>query len=310
MTARQKIVLGTPPAAVDGDPVRTASTKANANVDVLNAQLPLTSFATTLTAGQALTAATHLGKRVNINVATAQTFQLPSAASCGADGVILLRNLGTVPVTLAITTGSGDTLGMTTLNGVESALFDTDGVHAWNVLVRGRGTTANETVNGNSTVVGNETVGGTLAVAGVATLGGIVAPGNTNGANAAAGMIGEAIPGTGTGNIANGTTTSVGAITLTPGDWDVTGCAVLTTSLANVIASAIVGLSTTINAFGAAGTYTATGGTPSNQIALPTPTQRMKVTVNTNVYVTINAAFGTAATCSVNTTVTARRAPH
>lgn len=148
MTALQKIVLGTPPAAVDGDPVRTASTKMNANVDVLNQQATLTSFATTLTAAQALTAANHLGKRVNINLAVAGTINLPAANTCVADGVILLRNLGGTLVTLAITTGSGDTIALTALAAGESALMDTDGAHAWNCLTRGRPGSLNETVLG------------------------------------------------------------------------------------------------------------------------------------------------------------------
>jgi hypothetical protein len=154
MTALQKIVLGTPPAAVDGDPVRTASTKVNANVDVLNTQATLTSFATTLTAAQALTAANHLGKRVNINLAAAGTINLPAASTCVADGVILLRNLGATLVTLAITTGSGDTIALTALAAGESALMDTDGAHAWNCLTRGRGNSANEVVQGSLTVGG------------------------------------------------------------------------------------------------------------------------------------------------------------
>lgn len=179
MSVLQTVLFGAASDGSQGDSTRTAFTKDNANVAILNAQAALTSFATTLTTGAALTAPIHLGKRVNINVTTAQTFNLPTAASCGADGVILLRNLGTVPVTLAVTTGSGDTLSMTTLNGLETCVFDTDGVHAWNVLLRGRGTSANETVNGNSTVVGNETVGGTLGVAGNANLAGTLSVAGT-----------------------------------------------------------------------------------------------------------------------------------
>jgi len=170
MTVLQKIVLGTPPAAVDGDPVRTASTKMNANVDVLNTQAILSSFATTLTAAQALTAANHLGKRVNINLAASGTINLPTASTCVADGVIHLRNVGATLVTLAITAGSGDTIALTTLAAGESALMDTDGVHAWTCAMRGRTNSANEVVQGNCSVLGNETVGGTLAVTGVATL--------------------------------------------------------------------------------------------------------------------------------------------
>jgi hypothetical protein len=170
MTSLQKVVLGTPPTAVDGDTVRVANTKANANVDVLNTQAALTS-ATGITTAQALTAA-HLGKRINIALATAGVINLPSASTCPADSVLLLRNTGTTVVTLAITAGSGDTVALSKLNPGETVVMDSDGAHAWNVLMRGRTNSDNEVVNGNCTVNGNETVGGALGVSGNATLGG------------------------------------------------------------------------------------------------------------------------------------------
>ncbi|MDR5825827.1 tail fiber domain-containing protein [Caballeronia sp. LZ043] len=165
MATLQKVNLGTPPTAVDGDTVRGANTKANANVDVLNAQVALTSAAATITTAQALTAA-HVGKRVNINLAAAGTINVPSAATMGLDGVVHLRNVGTTLVTLAIATGSGDTLALTKLYGGESALLDSDGTHAIGCLLRGRPNTDNETV------IGNETIGGTLSVTGAASVSG------------------------------------------------------------------------------------------------------------------------------------------
>lgn len=183
MSSLQKVNLGTPPKAEDGDAVRVANVKANANVDVLNAQSALTSAAQLVDSAQALTAALHLGRRVNISLAVAGIVQVPAAATCGADGVMLLRNIGATVVTLAITTGSGDTLSLSKLNPGETVLLDTDGVHAWTVLMRGRTNSDNEVVNGNfkvsgnstingdstvnnSTVNGNETIGGNLSVAG------------------------------------------------------------------------------------------------------------------------------------------------
>jgi len=165
MTALQTVNLGTAPAATDGDPVRTGFAKTNSNMAVLNAQATLTSAAP-ITAAQALTAALHLGKRVNIALASAGIVQMPTAASCGADGIIHLRNVGTTVITLAIGTGSGDTVALSALNPGEAALMDSDGVHAWTVLMRGRTNSDNEVVNGNCTVAGNETVGGTLSVGG------------------------------------------------------------------------------------------------------------------------------------------------
>jgi hypothetical protein len=171
MTALLKVNLGTPPTGVDGDTSRDANSKANSNVDVLNTQATLTSSPAVITVAQALTAAAHIGKRVNISLAAAGIINLPAASTCLADQVTLLRNIGTSIVTLAIATGSGDTLALSRLNPGETALLDTDGVHAWSVLVRGRANSDNEVVNGNCAVGGNETVGGTLAVTGAASFG-------------------------------------------------------------------------------------------------------------------------------------------
>lgn len=168
MSALQTINLGTAPTGSDGDPVRTAFTKDNANVAVLQTQETLTSVAL-ITSAQALTIA-HIGKRVNINLSSAGTINLPAASMCLVDQVTLLRNLGSTIVTLAITAASGDSLTVSKLNPGESALFDTDGIHTWNCLMRGRTSSDNETVNGNCTVVGNETVGGTLTVTGASVL--------------------------------------------------------------------------------------------------------------------------------------------
>lgn len=137
MSSLQKVNLGTPPTAVDGDTSRDANTKMNSNVDVLNAQATLTSAAATITAAQALTAA-HVGKRVNISLASPGTINMPSAATMGLDGVIHVRNVGTTQVTLAIASGSGDTLALSSLAGGESASIDSDGVHALGCLIRGR----------------------------------------------------------------------------------------------------------------------------------------------------------------------------
>jgi hypothetical protein len=182
MSNLQKVNLGTPPSAVDGDTVRTANEKANANVDVLNAQAALTSAADIITVPQALTNE-HIGRRVNISLAAPGTINMPAASTCAVDNVILLRNVGATVVTLAIAMASGDTVGLSKLNPGESALMDADGAHAWTALMRGRTNSDNEVVNGNCAVAGNETVGGslgvgtTLSVTGASTLTGDVAAG-------------------------------------------------------------------------------------------------------------------------------------
>lgn len=177
MTSLQTVNLGTAPAGTDGDPVRTGFTKVNSNVAVLNAQVALTGAAATITTAQALTAVLHVGKRVNLNLAAPGTINMPAASTCAADQVVLLRNIGTTIVTLAITTGSGDTVSLSKLNPGETALMDTDGVHAWSVLMRGRTNSDNEVVNGNCTVNGSETVGATLTVTGNTSLANVAATG-------------------------------------------------------------------------------------------------------------------------------------
>lgn len=256
MTSLQKVVLGTPPTAVDGDTVRVANTKANANVDVLNAQAALTSAAG-ITAAQALTVA-HIGKRINIALASAGVVNLPAASTCAADNVLLLRNIGTTVVTLAITAGSGDTVALSKLNPGESALMDTDGVHAWTVLMRGRSNSDNEVVNGNCTVNGNETVGGTLGVTGNATVAGTL--GVTGQAAFSLRPTFAAKTPWDTGNLPVPVTSSNNAITLT---WvgGTTGVSykIDATSIGNLIDSASAQTISAVKTFtgvGTAGTYT------------------------------------------------------
>lgn len=161
MTALQKVNLGTAPGGTDGDPVRTAFTRANSNVDVLNAQAALTSVY--LAAAQALSAA-HVGKRVSFGISAAATSQMPKASDAGADGIVCIRNVGSALLTLAPANGSSDTIAYTKINPGESILFDSDGTSRWNVLMRGRANSDNETVNGTLAVGGG--IAGNLAIGG------------------------------------------------------------------------------------------------------------------------------------------------
>lgn len=207
MTALQTVNQGTAPAGTDGDTVRSAFTKMNSNVAVLNAQAALTS-AVAITAAQALTAA-HLGRRVNINLAAAGVVNVPVANAGGADSVVLLRNVGATVVTLAITAGSADTLALSKLNPGEAALLDTDGVHTWSVLMRGRTNSDNETVNGNCVVAGNVTSQG-VVTAKTLLFGTASTAGNIYGYNAS----GAQVCNLGVGAL-SGDTGSLGITTLT-----------------------------------------------------------------------------------------------
>lgn len=155
MTQLQKVTLGTAPLGQDGDSSRTAFGKANANVDVLNVQAALTS-APTITANQDLTQA-HVGKRVNLQLPANAGVGLPPASAAGADAVIHLRNIGTVPAPIWPGAGnpSATQAAMFMLGVGESAMFDTDGVNPWKLLMRGRAGTDNATVSGSLTAGGS-----------------------------------------------------------------------------------------------------------------------------------------------------------
>lgn len=151
MANLQKVVLGTPPDAKDGDTSRTANAKANSNVDVLNLQAALTTYPTQITANQDLPP-DCVGKRVNIfNPASVG---LPPASAAGPDGLVVLRNVGTVST--GIWPGGGNPTApqaaFMTLHPGESVAFDTDGVNPWRVLLRGRAGGANETIDGALTL--------------------------------------------------------------------------------------------------------------------------------------------------------------
>ncbi|WP_174907977.1 tail fiber domain-containing protein [Burkholderia diffusa] len=161
MANLQKANLGTPPAGVGGDDQRAANTKFNANVDVLNAQAAIVS-AVPITSNQALGDA-HIGKRVSINIAAGGTVKLGRAAQYAADSVVWLVNIGAKRVLLAPGDGSGDTVGLSGLNPGEAAVFDTDGVKTWRVLMRGRASGDDESINGALSVGGTLSVGGGVA---------------------------------------------------------------------------------------------------------------------------------------------------
>jgi len=212
MANLQKTSLGVAPDGAGGDDARTAFSKGNANVDVISTQVALTSGAT-VTNAQALTSV-HTGKRVNIALSDDSVISMPVVSTCAADQVILLRNLGPAVATLAPTDRSGDTVALSRLNPGESVLMDSDGVHTWGVLMRGR-------VNGD-----NEVVTGTLSVAASLSVGSVV----SGTSRVAAATISEtgvySGPGAGySGNVTVGGTLGVtGAVTLA-GALGVTGAA-------------------------------------------------------------------------------------
>lgn len=145
-------------------------------------------------------------------------------------------------------------------------------------------------------------VGAGGAVAANPTFTGTITPGSggikgvSDGSNAAAGSVGEFLTnGQGAAiGVANNTWTALATITLTPGDWDVWGEGLCATAPNN------------LQAFNAAISTSSTGATVTNGVAaingssaiftagstVLTPVVRMNVTVNTQVWLTVNIFTG------------------
>jgi hypothetical protein len=156
-------------------------------------------------------------------------------------------------------------------------------------------------------------VGAYLPLTGGTLTGPLTAPnyqGTTTNNNAASGAIGEYQTGSFSGGaLATGTPASTANVSLTAGDWDVWGAAVITPSAG---AQAIeVGVSTTNNAFSGA---LDAGGNTLLQAAflaggaqrLNTAAARISIAATTTVYLIAQANF-TTGTCSVGGFISARR---
>ncbi len=134
MAALQKINLGAVPSGAGGDSYRGGNAKNNANVDVLNKQITLTS-GPTVSKSQAIDAVTYIGKRVKLAFVTAGVLTLMTCAEAGPDGALLLYNTGPAVVTLVTAGNSGDTIfpaGQTwTLGPWEAVTLISDGVNGW-----------------------------------------------------------------------------------------------------------------------------------------------------------------------------------
>ncbi|MEI7298449.1 tail fiber domain-containing protein [Paraburkholderia tropica] len=166
MTALQTVNLGTAPTGTDGDTVRVANVKANANVAVLNTQTTLTSASPN--AVRDLTAA-DMGKRINFTPTVAGSVHFPKASDTGADQIVSVHNLATAyDITMAIATGSGDTAPtIVVVKPGEMLTWETDGVSQWRTI--GRKKAFDEVVQGKLSVVGAATVA-SLAIGATASI--------------------------------------------------------------------------------------------------------------------------------------------
>lgn len=159
MTSLVQINQGTAPAGSDGDTVRSAFAKVNANTAALATQVPLVT--TYLPDANATLDATYAGKRVCLNMSVAgRTVVLPRANSVGSDQCFLLWTLSN-PVVVGFQGSDGSEVSQ--LSAGDWIVYVSDGNAYWHVQQRGRNSW-NETVGGTLTVGSTITVGGsTLA---------------------------------------------------------------------------------------------------------------------------------------------------
>lgn len=125
--------------------------------------------------------------------------------------------------------------------------------------------------------------------------------------NASSGIVGEFSSNLGTATtLTSATTVSIASISLTAGDWDVSGSVLITPTVAaiTVIDIAISTSSTVIPGFASGGRTIWRGSVTSFQI-YPTGPRRISVSSTTTVYLLVNAIF--AGNCSGEGFISARR---
>jgi hypothetical protein len=192
------------------------------------------------------------------------------------------------------------------------------------------GTGAFTTLSASSTVSGTgfanylaspPAIGGTTAAAGSFTTlnasstitpsqtAGIV--GTTTNNNANTGSFGEYQTATNSAtSLTNGTPANATSISLTAGDWDVSGVARFNPGGSATTSNMTAGISTTSATFGAFQTYTVTvvpfSSTSGNSTTIPTPAVRISVASTTTVYLVAVCAFS-ASTMTADGFIRARR---
>ena len=140
-----------------------------------------------------------------------------------------------------------------------------------------------------------------------ATIAGIV--GTTAADNAQVGSVGEyLLGGTGGNFVSSGTPANVGLLSLSPGDWDVTGVIFFQPAATTTVTGMWAGISTTSATLGGLGTSSslqATFTTGATQF-LTTPVVRINVATTTTVYIVGQASYGVS-TFAYQAAIRARR---
>ncbi|SAK95941.1 hypothetical protein AWB76_07223 [Caballeronia temeraria] len=140
---------------------------------------------------------------------------------------------------------------------------------------------------------------GDQTVAGTKTFTGPIVPTSTQGIkgtatndNAPAGAVGEYVEAIQSSNVSlpNATATNITSISLSPGDWDVSGVVVVSGSGA-VLNNSLGGVSIVSATIGALGTYGQLTVTGHSGITFTVPTSRYTLTTTTTVYLVGYAGF-------------------
>ncbi len=237
-----------------------------------------------------------------------------SGAGFVAAVTTIIGECGYDPAAVAITGGTinGTTVGATTKAAGGFTTLTANGAATLTANTASTTTTTGTlVVTGGVGVSGAINAGGALGVAGVITPSttlGIV--GTTLADSAQAGSVGQVITGTGTGvSVTNATLLNVTSVSLTAGDWDVSGAVtyipdVTTTPTSVAIGSSIV--SATLPAAPLAAGFDTTFAT-GKTISIVAPTQRVNVSVTTTVYLVGYSEFAISTMTATGTLLARRR---
>ncbi|CAB3731305.1 hypothetical protein [Paraburkholderia rhynchosiae] len=158
--------------------------------------------------------------------------------------------------------------------------------------------------NFNSLTAGATSITGALTVS---QTNGIV--GTTTNNNANAGAIGEYVPASATSvAITTAVSTNITSISLTAGDWDVSGVMQVSPAGGTIVGGESVSISTTSATLGGLGSTTFIGATKATGQAdiVPTPVVRISIPSTTTVYLVGNVSY-TTSTLTVSGLIRARR---
>lgn len=239
------------------------------------------------------------------------------AASGTVSGTGFSNYLASPPAIGGTTAGSGafTTLGASGILTSTNATQSTTSANGAITTAGGIGVTGNINVGG--TITGGGTVTGVTGAFTNVTTSGTITPtypggvvGNKTGSNVTAGSVGEYLTNTtsGTSMTTSGSSYNCTSLSLTAGDWDVSGSVQFVPAAGTTVSGIDAGISTTSATLGALGSLNTVAATLTTSISQyqSTPVVRENVSGTTTVYLVGQASFGTS-TMTCNGFIEARR---